>query len=50
VPSYNDGAQPVPRSSKGVSLSTQDLKEDIRGLLQKTEDILARINNLKARS
>ena len=50
VPVYNDGALPVPRSSREVNLSTQDLKEDIRGLLQKTEGILARINNLEARS
>jgi len=47
---YNDGAQPVPHSSEEVSLATQELKEDIRGLLQKTEGVLARINNLKTRS
>jgi len=50
APNYNDRAQSVPRSSEEVSLATQNLKEDIRGLLQKTEGLLARINNLKARS
>ena len=50
VPSYNDGTQHVPRSSEEVSLATHDLKEDVQGLLQRTEGLLARINNLKARS
>jgi len=50
VPVYSDSSQPVPRSSEGASLSTETLKEEIQGLLQKTEDILASIEKIKAKS
>ncbi len=48
VPVYSDVSQPVSRSSEEVSLSTQDLKEEIQALLQKTDGILTSIEKLKA--
>jgi len=50
VPGYGNTSQPASHASTGVSLSTQSLKEELRALLQRTEDILDSIEKLKARS
>ena len=49
VPAYSYGFQPVFLSPSGVSLSPQALREEVRGLSQKTDGILAKIEKLKAR-
>ncbi|MBA7615414.1 hypothetical protein ES703_22695 [subsurface metagenome] len=49
VPAYSYGYQPVFVSRPGVSSSQQALREEVRGLSQSVDDILARIEKLKAR-
>ena len=50
VPVYSYGFQPAFFSKLGVSPSPKTLREEIKGLSQKVDDILARIESLKARS
>jgi Na+-translocating ferredoxin:NAD+ oxidoreductase RNF subunit RnfB len=47
VPAYSYGSQPAFISPRGVSLSPQALREEIRALSQKTDDILARIEKVE---
>ena len=49
VPAYASGPQPVFVSRPGISPSPQALREEVQGLSQSVDDILARIENLKAR-
>jgi Na+-translocating ferredoxin:NAD+ oxidoreductase RNF subunit RnfB len=48
VPAYGYGFQPASYSKPGVRPSPKALKEEVRGLIQKVDDILARIKKLKA--
>ncbi len=49
VPAYGYGFQPVFYSKPGVAPSPKVLRKEVRGLFQKVDDILARIENLKTR-
>jgi Na+-translocating ferredoxin:NAD+ oxidoreductase RNF subunit RnfB len=49
VPAYSYGFQPAFYSKPGVAPSPKVLREEVRGLFQKVDDILARIEDLKAR-
>ena len=49
VPAYSYGFQPTFAHRPGISSSTQVLREQVRTLSQSVDDILARIENLKAR-
>ncbi len=49
VPVYIYGFQSALFSPSGVSLSHKALREEVRGLSQTVNDILARIGNLRAR-
>jgi Na+-translocating ferredoxin:NAD+ oxidoreductase RNF subunit RnfB len=49
IPAYAYGFQPAFVSRPGVSPSPQALREEVQGLWQSVDDILARIGNLKAR-
>jgi len=49
VPAYSYGYQPAFVSSPGVSPSDKALKEEVQGLSQSVDDMLARIEKLKAR-
>ena len=52
VPAYAYGFQPAFVSNLGVSSSTRNLnalREEVKGLSQGVEEILAKIENLKAR-
>jgi len=49
VPSYRYGYQPASVPSLGVSPSPQALREEVKGLSQSLDDILVKIENLKAR-
>ena len=49
VPAYSYGYQPAFVSRPGVSPSAKALKEEVQGLSQSVDDILARIEKLKAR-
>lgn len=48
VPAYSYGYQPAFVSRLGVSPFQQALREEVRGLSRSVDDILARIENLKA--
>jgi Na+-translocating ferredoxin:NAD+ oxidoreductase RNF subunit RnfB len=51
VPGYSEESLPALRSPEKISpYTTQRLREELRPLLQKTDDLLARIEKLKARS
>ena len=47
VPAYRYGLQPVFATGSGDSPSSQVLKEEVKGLAQRVDGILARIENLK---
>jgi len=49
VPAYSYGYQPAFVSRPGVSPSDKALKEEVQGLSQSVDDMLARIEKLKAR-
>jgi len=49
VPAYSYGYQPASVHRPGVSSSPKDLREQVRTLSQNVDDILTRIENLKAR-
>ena len=49
VPAYSYGYQPASVSRPGVTSSPKALREKVRGLSQGVDDILARIEKLKAR-
>ncbi|GAH88863.1 unnamed protein product, partial [marine sediment metagenome] len=49
VPAYSYGFQPAFVRSPRVSPSQQTLREEVRGLSQRVDDMLARIEKLKAR-
>jgi len=49
VPAYSYGFQPAFTPALGVTPSPKALGEEVRGLSQSVDDILARIENLKAR-
>jgi len=49
VPAYSYGYQPAFVSRPGVSSSAKALKEEVQGLSQSVDDMLARIEKLKAR-
>lgn len=49
VPVYSHGFQPTFFSPLGVSPSPKALREEIKGLFQNVDDILARIETLKVR-
>ena len=49
VPAYNYGYQPAFASRLGVTPSPETLREEVRGLSQSVDDMLARIEKLKAR-
>jgi Na+-translocating ferredoxin:NAD+ oxidoreductase RNF subunit RnfB len=49
VPAYSYGFQPAFLSPLGVSPSPKALREEVRGLSQSVDDILARIETLRAR-
>jgi len=49
VPAYSYGFQPAFARRPGISSSPQDLREQVRTLSHSVDDILARIENLKAR-
>ena len=49
VPAYSYGYQPAFVSRPGVSPSAKALKEAVQGLSQSVDDMLARIEELKAR-
>jgi len=49
APAYNYGFQPAFYSKPGGAPSPKVLREEIRGLFQKVDDIVARIEDLKAR-
>jgi hypothetical protein len=49
VPAYSYGFQPAFYSKPGGAPSPEVLREEVRGLSQKVDDILARIENLKAK-
>ena len=49
VPAYSYGYQPASVSRPGVSSSAKALRKEIQGLSQSVDDMLARIENLKAR-
>jgi hypothetical protein len=49
VPAYSYGFQAAFYSKPGGVPSPKVLREEVRGLFQKVDDILARIENLKAR-
>jgi Na+-translocating ferredoxin:NAD+ oxidoreductase RNF subunit RnfB len=49
VPAYGYGFQPAFYSKPGVAPSPKVLRDEVRGLLQKADDIVARIEDLKAR-
>jgi len=49
VPAYSYGYQPAFVSRPGVSPSAKALKEEVQGLSQSVDDMLARIEKLKAR-
>jgi hypothetical protein len=48
VPAYSYGYRPAFSSRLGASLSPQTLREEVRGLSQNVDDILARIRMLQA--
>jgi len=49
VPAYSYGFQPAFSSPLGASPSPQALREEVRTLSRTVDDILARIENLKAK-
>lgn len=49
VPAYSYGFQPAFAHRPGASSSAKALKEEVQGLSQSVDDILARIESLKAR-
>jgi len=49
VPAYSYGFQPAFVSGTGVAPSPKILREETRGLSQKTDDILVRIERVRAR-
>ena len=50
VPAYSYGFQPAFHSKPGVAPSPEVLRKEVQGLCQKVDDILERIEVLKARS
>ena len=49
LPAYSYGFQPTFFSKLGVSPSPKALREEVKGLSQEVDDILARIENLRAK-
>jgi hypothetical protein len=49
VPAYSYGFQPAFYSKPGVAPSPKVLRDEVRGLLQKADDIVAGIENFKAK-
>jgi Na+-translocating ferredoxin:NAD+ oxidoreductase RNF subunit RnfB len=50
VSAYSYGTQPVFHSKPGAVLSPKELRTEVQGLSQKVDDILEKIEALKARS
>lgn len=50
APAYGYGFRPAFYSKPGVAPSSKVLRKEIRGLFQKVDDILARIEDLKAKT
>jgi hypothetical protein len=49
APAYSYGFQPAFYSKAGVAPSPKVLREEVRGLCQKVDNIVARIENLKTK-